>query len=80
MYGGSGGKAACVVSTQQEWVLESTRDWYYFDELLPAIVVLELFQPAAELLYEMTATASEQAHCPAVRGICPQTKRGTAAM
>ncbi len=58
--GGSGGNDACDVTAQKEWVLATTRDWYYFDDLLPASVDLAQFPTAAELLDELTATARAQ--------------------
>ena len=58
--GGSGGNDACGVTAQKEWVLATTRDWYYFDDLLPASIDLAQFPTAAELLDELTATARAQ--------------------
>src|SRR5688500_11965700 len=58
--GGGGGNDACGVTAQKEWVLATTGDWYYFDDLLPASVDLAQFPTAAELLDELTATAREQ--------------------
>ena len=55
-----GGNDACDVTAQKEWVLATTRDWYYFDDLLPANVDLAQFPTAAELLDELTATARAQ--------------------
>jgi C-terminal processing protease CtpA/Prc len=57
---GSGGNDACNVTAQKEWMLATTRDWYYFDDLLPASVDLAQFPTAAELLDELTATARAQ--------------------
>ena len=57
---GGGGNDACDVNAQKEWVLATTRDWYYFDDLLPASVDLAQFPTAAELLDELTATARAQ--------------------
>ena len=60
--GGSGGSAdgACEVPAQKEWVLATTRDWYYFEDLLPASVDLTQFQSAEGVLDFLTATAREQ--------------------
>jgi len=58
--GGSGGNDACGVTAQKEWVLATTRDWYYFDDLLPASVDVAQFPTAAALLDDLTATARAQ--------------------
>ena len=55
--GGSGGGGACGVDAQKQWVLEATRDWYFFDDLLPASVDLAAFATAPDLLDHLTATA-----------------------
>jgi C-terminal processing protease CtpA/Prc len=43
-----------------QWVLDTTRDWYYFDELLPATVDLARFRTAGDLLDFLTQTARVQ--------------------
>jgi C-terminal processing protease CtpA/Prc len=58
--GGSGGSAACGVDAQKQWVLEATRDWYFFDDLLPVSVDLAAFTTAPDLLDHLTATARTQ--------------------
>ena len=57
--GGSGGDA-CGTAARKEWVLDTTRDWYYFDELLPDSVDPAQFGSPEELLDALTATAREQ--------------------
>lgn len=58
--GGSGGGDGCAVDAQKQWVLDATRDWYFFDDLLPANVDLASFATAPDLLDHLTATAREQ--------------------
>jgi C-terminal processing protease CtpA/Prc len=58
--GGGGAGGACGVTAQKEWVLATTRDWYYFEDLLPGSVDLAQFQTAADALDFLTATAREQ--------------------
>jgi hypothetical protein len=58
--GGSGGGPDCGVNTQKEWVLATTRDWYYFDDLLPAAADPEQFDSAASLLDFLTANARDE--------------------
>jgi C-terminal processing protease CtpA/Prc len=58
--GGSDGGDACGVGAQKQWVLDATRDWYFFDDLLPADVDLASFATAPDLLDHLTATARAQ--------------------
>ena len=63
--GGDGGGAgrvptACGESARKQFVLEATRDWYLFDDLLPATVNTADFADAEALLDHLTATAREQ--------------------
>jgi len=60
--GGDGGGgvvpgAGCSTANQKQFVLDVTRDWYLFQELLPATVNTADFQTAQELLDALTATA-----------------------
>lgn len=58
--GGGGGSTACSESARKQWVLDITREWYLFPELLPVSVNLDDFQTAEDLLDHLTATAREQ--------------------
>src|SRR5262245_24516293 len=59
--GGSGGGGAdCSVNAQKDWVLATTREWYYFDELLPATADPSQFDSAAALLDFLTANARDE--------------------
>ena len=55
--GGDDPVDACGVTAQKEWVLATTRDWYYFDDLLPSSVDLAQFATAVDLLDHLTAAA-----------------------
>lgn len=59
--GGDGGGvvpgAGCSTANQKQFVLDVTRDWYLFQELLPATVNTADFQTAQELLDALTAAA-----------------------
>ncbi|MGH8249126.1 MAG: S41 family peptidase [Steroidobacteraceae bacterium] len=59
--GGGGGAAsgsrACSAGNQKEFVLEAAREWYLFQDLLPATVDVDDFGTAAELLDALTAAA-----------------------
>jgi carboxyl-terminal processing protease len=55
--GGGGSGDPCTASAQKQWVLDTTRDWYFFDDLLPAPVDAAQFQTAVELLDHLTSTA-----------------------
>jgi C-terminal processing protease CtpA/Prc len=62
--GGSGGGmsagGACSVTNQKQFVLDATREWYLFQDLLPASVSIASFATAQELLDSLTATARAQ--------------------
>jgi C-terminal processing protease CtpA/Prc len=61
--GGDGGTiipGTCSATSQKQFVLDSTREWYLFPELLPASVNLGDYATAAELLDALTAAARAQ--------------------
>ncbi len=63
--GGSGDGAAvpggsCSATRQKNFVLDVARDWYLFQELLPASVNTAGYADAGELLDDLTATARAQ--------------------
>ncbi len=59
--GGSGaGSADCGEPARKQFVLDVTRAWYLFPELLPASINPADFATAEELLDHLTATAREQ--------------------
>jgi carboxyl-terminal processing protease len=58
--GGSGGTNACSESARKQWVLDVTREWYLFPDLLPANVDLAAYPTAEDLLDALTATARAQ--------------------
>ena len=62
--GGSGGPiangGACSVANQKQFVLDATREWYLFLDLLPPTVNLGDYATAQELLDALTATARAQ--------------------
>jgi len=62
--GGSGGGVApggsCSTTNQKQFVLDATREWYLFQELLPASVSIGNFATAQDLLDGLTATARAQ--------------------
>ncbi len=67
--GGSGGSSAggggitggaCSESARKQWVLDVTREWYLFPDLLPASVDLTAYATAEDLLDALTATARAQ--------------------
>jgi len=67
--GGSGGSSAggggttggaCSESARKQWVLNVTREWYLFPDLLPASVDLAAYATAEDLLDALTATARAQ--------------------
>jgi len=62
--GSSGGGVApggrCATSNQKQFVLDATREWYLFQELLPASVSIGDFATPEELLDALTATARAQ--------------------
>jgi C-terminal processing protease CtpA/Prc len=68
--GGSGGGAGagsgggtdtlCGETARKQWVLNVTREWYLFPDLLPASVDIASYPTAADLLDALTATARAQ--------------------
>ncbi len=61
--GGSGGPFTgdpCSAANQKQFVLDATREWYLFPELLPASVSTGDFPDAQALLDALTATARAQ--------------------
>jgi carboxyl-terminal processing protease len=62
--GGGGGDdgvpTACAEPARKQFVLDATRDWYLFDDLLPASVNQASFATAEALLDHLTATARAQ--------------------
>lgn len=57
---GDGTAGTCSESVRKQWVLGVARDWYLFDDLLPAAVNASEFATAEALLDHLTATAREQ--------------------
>lgn len=57
---GDGAAGTCAESVRKQWVLGVARDWYLFDDLLPATVNTSEFATAEVLLDHLTATAREQ--------------------
>jgi len=59
--GGSGGggvlPSACSETARKQFVLDAAREWYLFDDLLPAGVNIGTFGDAEALLDHLTATA-----------------------
>jgi C-terminal processing protease CtpA/Prc len=58
--GDGGGSSGCGEAARKRFVLAAARDWYLFDDLLPASVDVDAFADAEELLDHLTATAREQ--------------------
>lgn len=63
--GGDGGDGLtpggpCSVTAQKRFVLDATREWYFFQDLLPATVNIADFADAQALLDSLTATARAQ--------------------
>lgn len=61
--GGGGGIAnggSCTVTNQKQFVLDAAREWYLFQDLLPASVSIADFATAQDLLDSLTATARTQ--------------------
>jgi C-terminal processing protease CtpA/Prc len=58
--GGGGVPAACGESARKEFVLSTAREWYLFDDLLPAAVNTADFATAEALLDHLAATARQQ--------------------
>src|SRR5688572_2160377 len=60
---GNGGGAAsggCSEAREKRFVNDATREWYLFDDLLPATADLNAFATAQELLDALTAEARAQ--------------------
>ena len=60
--GGTGGgtDSLCGETARKQWVLNVSREWYLFPELLPATVDIASYATAEELLDALTATARAQ--------------------
>jgi len=64
--GGNGGSVippvsgACSTTAQKQWVLDTTRQWYLFPELLPAQVDIDAYATPQDLLDALTAQARTQ--------------------
>lgn len=54
------GTADCSEAVRKQFVLDTTREWYLFPELLPSSVDLATFPDAESLLDHLTAEAREQ--------------------
>ena len=57
---GSGATSVCGETARKQWVLNVTREWYLFPELLPASVDIASYATAEDLLDDLTATARAQ--------------------
>ena len=60
--GGTGGgtDSLCGETARKQWVLNVSREWYLFPDLLPATVDIASYSTAEELLDALTATARAQ--------------------
>jgi C-terminal processing protease CtpA/Prc len=58
--GGGAGTAACSETPRKQFVLDATREWYLFTDLLPASVNIADYATAEDLLNALTATARDQ--------------------
>jgi C-terminal processing protease CtpA/Prc len=61
--GGDGGMSSggrCSLTSQKQFVLDATREWYLFQELLPPSVSIADFATPQELLDALTTTARAQ--------------------
>ena len=64
--GGGGGSAGggtdgpCSETARKQWVLNVTREWYLFSDLLPASADIAAYPTAEDLLDTLTATARAQ--------------------
>ena len=60
--GGTGGgtDSLCGETARKQWVLNVSREWYLFPDLLPATVDIASYATAEELLDALTATARAQ--------------------
>jgi len=57
---GSAGSATCSETLRKPFVLSTAREWYFFQDLLPATVNLADYVTAEDLLNALTATARAQ--------------------
>jgi len=57
---GGGGTSACSETARKQFVLDATREWYLFTDLLPASVNIADYATGEDLLNALTATAREQ--------------------
>jgi C-terminal peptidase prc len=57
---GAGASDPCSETARKQWVLNVTREWYLFPDLLPVAVDLASYPTAEELLDALTATARGQ--------------------
>lgn len=58
--GGGGGGDFCSATDRKNFVLDASREWYLFPELLPATVNVDDYPDAGALLDALTATARAQ--------------------
>jgi C-terminal processing protease CtpA/Prc len=58
--GGGTGGTSCSETARKQFVLDTTREWYLFPELLPSSVTLSDYATAEDLLDALTATARDQ--------------------
>jgi C-terminal processing protease CtpA/Prc len=58
--GAGGGTTACSETARKQFVLDATREWYLFPELLPVAVDIANYAKAEDVLNALTATAREQ--------------------
>lgn len=58
--GGLSGGGPCSTTNQKRFVLDVAREWYFFQDLLPAAVSIADFATAQDLLDALTATARAQ--------------------
>ncbi|MCX7053460.1 MAG: S41 family peptidase [Proteobacteria bacterium] len=57
---GGGTDTVCGETARKQWVLNVTREWYLFPDLLPASVDIASYPTAEDLLDALTATARTQ--------------------
>lgn len=58
--GGGGGSGLCGETSRKEWVLAAAREWYLFQDTLPATVNVGDYATAEALLDALTANARAQ--------------------
>jgi hypothetical protein len=58
--GDAGRVGSCSETARKQFVVNVTREWYLFPDLLPATVNQADFATAVDLLDHLTATAREQ--------------------